>query len=56
MIVNGTELVERLIACGFSREKAEEVCRRHFSGGNYSELEALVRRAELFYDDRKEYA
>lgn len=55
MILNGTELVERLMVCGYPEEAAVDICRKYASAGDFSGLEAFVRSNELLYDDRKQY-
>lgn len=55
MILNGSELVGRLMACGFTESSAVDVCQKYAADGNFSGLEEFVHSQELLYDDRKQY-
>ena len=56
MLVNGSELVKRLVACGWTASSAEDICQRYAAAGDFSGLETFIKQMELLYDDRKEYA
>jgi hypothetical protein len=56
LLVNGSELVKRLVACGYTASSAEDICQRYAAAGNFSGLETFIKQIELLYDDRKEYA
>lgn len=55
MILNGSELIKRLINCGFTESSAWDICMKYAADGNYSGLEGYIRQQELLYDDRKQY-
>lgn len=55
LILNGSELVSRLMGCGYPEEAAVDICRKYASDGDFTGLEAFVRSNELLYDDRKQY-
>lgn len=55
MILNGSELVARLVACGFTESSAWDICMKYSADGNYSGLEGYIHQQELLYDDRKQY-
>lgn len=55
MILNGSELVARLVACGFTESGAWDICMKYAADGNYSGLEGYIHQQELLYDDRKQY-
>jgi hypothetical protein len=54
--VNGSELVKRLVACGWTISNATDACFQYAAEGKFSELEAFIRQQELLFDDRREYA
>lgn len=56
LILNGSELVARLVACGFTESSAKDTCEKYAAEGDFSGLERFIRQNELLYDDRKEYA
>ena len=56
MILNGSELVARLMACGWMETSAKDTCEKYAAEGDFSGLERFIRQNELLYDDRKEYA
>lgn len=55
MILNGSELVARLVACGFTESNAKDACEKYAAEGDFSGLERFIRQNELLYDDRKQY-
>ena len=55
LILNGSELVARLVACGFTESSAWDICMKYATDGNYSGLEGYIHQQELLYDDRKQY-
>lgn len=55
MILNGSELVNRLISCGFTEPNAWDICMKYASNGDFSGLKEFIRQQELLYDDRKQY-
>lgn len=55
MILNGAELVARLMACGFTEPTARDTCEKYAAEGDFSGLERFIRQNELLYDDRKQY-
>ena len=55
LILNGSELVARLVACGFTESSAWDICMKYAADGNYSGLEGYIHQQELLYDDRKQY-
>lgn len=55
LILNGAELVARLVACGFTESAARDTCEKYAAEGDFSGLEGFIRQNELFYDDRKQY-
>ena len=55
MILNGSELVARLVACGFTESSAWDICMKYATDGNYSGMEGYIHQQELLYDDRKQY-
>lgn len=55
MILNGSELIKRLINCGFTESNAWDICMKYAADGNYSGLEGYIHQQELLYDDRKQY-
>ncbi len=55
LILNGAELVARLVACGFTESSAWDICMKYSADGNYSGLEGYIHQQELLYDDRKQY-
>lgn len=56
LLVNGSELVKRLVACGWTISNAADTCFQYAAEGKFSELEAFIRQQELLFDDRREYA
>ena len=56
LLVNGSELVKRLVACGWTTSNATDACFQYAAEGKFSELEAFIRQQELLFDDRREYA
>ena len=56
LLVNGSELVKRLVACGWTTSDAADTCFQYAAEGKFSELEAFIRHQELLFDDRREYA
>ena len=56
LLVNGSELVKRLVACGWTASNATDTCFQYAAEGKFSELEAFIRQQELLFDDRREYA
>ncbi len=56
LLVNGSELVKRLVACGWTTSNAADTCFQYAAEGKFSELEAFIRQQELLFDDRREYA
>nr|DAM08850.1 MAG TPA: hypothetical protein [Caudoviricetes sp.] len=54
--MNGSELVKRLVACGWTTSNAADTCFQYAAEGKFSELEAFIRQQELLFDDRREYA
>ena len=56
LLVNGSELVKRLVACGWTTSDAADTCFQYAAEGKFSELEAFIRQQELLFDDRREYA
>lgn len=55
LILNGSELIKRLINCGFSEFTAWDICTKFAADGDYSGLKEFIRQQELLYDDRKQY-
>lgn len=55
LILNGSELVARLVACGFTEPTARDTCEKYAAEGDFSGLERFIRQNELLYDDRKQY-
>lgn len=55
MILNSTEMVDRLIRCGFTEQEANETIQKYAGDWDFSGLEAFIRGHELFLDDRREY-
>ena len=55
MIVNGAELINRLVACGFTVSNATDACFRYAAEGDFSGLERFIREQEQAYDDWREY-
>lgn len=55
MILNGAELVTRLVACGFTKSTARDICEKYAAEGDFSGLEGYIHQQELLYDDRKQY-
>ena len=55
LILNGAELVARLVACGFTQSTARDTCEKYAAEGDFSGLERFIRQNELLYDDRKQY-
>ena len=55
MILNGSELIARLVACGLTEPAARDTCEKYAAEGDFSGLEGFIRQNELFYDDRKQY-
>ena len=55
LILNGSELVARLVACGFTESNAKDACEKYAAEGDFSGLERFIRQNELLYDDRKQY-
>lgn len=55
LLVNGSELVKRLVACGYTASSAEDICQRYAAAGNFSGLERYIQEQEWAYDDRREY-
>lgn len=55
MILNGSELVARLVACGITESTARDTCEKYAAEGDFSGLEQFIRQNELLYDDRKQY-
>ena len=55
LILNGSELVARLVACGFTESTARDTCEKYAAEGDFSGLEGFIRQNELLYDDRKQY-
>ena len=55
LILNGSELVARLVACGFTESTARDTCEKYAAEGDFSGLERFIRQNELLYDDRKQY-
>lgn len=55
LILNGSELIKRLINCGFTESSAWDICMKYAADGNYSGLEGYIHQQELLYDDRKQY-
>ena len=55
MIINGRELIDRLIACGYTESNARDICEKYAADGKYDELRDFVLLAEQLYDDRREY-
>lgn len=49
------ELIRRLIAFGFTERNAVDVVYQYMARDDLDGLKDLVRRAELLFDDRKEY-
>lgn len=52
---NGSELVKRLMDCGFSESNALDLCMRYAANNQWDELEKYIHTNELLYDDRKQY-
>nr|DAU71626.1 MAG TPA: hypothetical protein [Caudoviricetes sp.] len=55
LILNGAELVTRLVACGFTKSTARDICEKYAAEGDFSGLEGYIHQQELLYDDRKQY-
>ena len=55
LILNGSELIARLVACGFTESAARDTCEKYAAEGDFSGLERFIRQNELLYDDRKQY-
>lgn len=55
LILNGSELIKRLINCGFSEFTAWDICTKFAADGDYSGLKEFIRQQELLYNDRKQY-
>ena len=50
-----SEIINRLIACGFTEKNAVDICCKYGAKGEWSALEDFVRGCELLYNDQKEY-
>lgn len=50
MILNGSELVARLVACGFTESTARDTCEKYAAEGDFSGLERFIRQNELFFN------
>ena len=55
LIINGSELVGRLIDCGFTESTAWDTCMKYAADGDFSGLKEYIRQQEILYDDRKQY-
>ena len=55
LILNGSELIARLVACGFTESAARDTCEKYAAEGDFYGLERFIRQNELLYDDRKQY-
>ena len=55
MIFNGSELVKRLVACGYTESNAIDICQKYAAEGNFSGLLKFIKFVELLLDDRKQY-
>jgi len=47
LILNGSELVARLVACGFTESTARDTCEKYAAEGDFSGLERFIRQNEL---------
>ena len=50
-----SDKIERLLACGFTKENAEDIYYKYGALGDWLGLEQYVRICELLYNDRKQY-
>lgn len=50
------EFIDCLIACGFTERNAVTIVYQYAARDDWDGLKDLIRRAEILYDDRKEYS
>lgn len=55
MILNGSELVKRLIDCGYTESSATDICQKYEADGDFSGLLKFVKFVEMLMDDQKQY-
>ena len=55
LIFNGSELVKRLVACGYTESKATDICQKYAADGDFSGLLKFIKFVEMLMDDRKQY-
>ncbi len=50
-----SDKINRLIACGFTTQNAEEIYFQYGVKGDWTGLESFIRGCELLYNDYKQY-
>jgi len=55
MYDNGRELIDRLVACGFTESNATDICFKYAADNRWNDLMDYVRANELLYNDWKQY-
>ena len=55
LIFNGTELVRRLMKCGYTESSATDICQKYAADGDFSGLLKFIKFVEMLMDDQKQY-